>query len=663
MEKGTVVEFFVDRKITCGVCLEDKGKKLLLLTEGNREISLSQGRIHLISPTRLNPSSSRDHLVTSLKQIAAKRETLKSQVIPQDLWELLQGEEETYDCRTLAEFCFEGEITPDHEAAVFRALYDDRVYFKLKGTTFVPNPPEVVEQILVNIRRAEEREHELAEGSAWIRAVWERAPQEIPLDMEPYIALLKELAIYGTESPRYMKGKELLARAELPPTENTAFQLLVKLGLWDEDENLSLHRSRLNVDFPPEVIHAAVEASQRLHIEDPHLPHCDLTSFSLLSIDSATTQDIDDALSITLEGAEFVVGIHIADASHFVRRDDLLDQEARQRGTSIYLPDQKIPMLPPILSEGVCSLLAGQERLAMSVMARITLEGDIKTSEIFPSRIRVSRRLTYQEVDAQLETDPELSLLFRLSQLLRQKRVEAGALLLPIPQLEISVDAAKNIIVEKIERETPSQIIVSELMILANWLAAHFCQLHHTPALYRSQNVPTGEFIVSEQYDPLLHYRQRRQMSRAEVGVEPHPHKGLGLELYTNFTSPLRRYIDLIIHRQIKAILGCKEGIYSEEELKEILFTLDPVLARANMLEQERKKYWLYRYLERTVGNIYTAIVLECFPNRYHILLPDFLLETDLAPIGGKPVAPGDTITVKIESVNARLGILKVVAC
>ncbi|RMF86050.1 MAG: RNB domain-containing ribonuclease, partial [Nitrospinota bacterium] len=508
MEKGTVVEFFSEKRITCGVCLEEKGKKLHLLTEGNREVSLSPSRLNPVSPSRLSPSASRDQLVAELKRIAATREALKEAVQPEELWELLQQEEESYDCRTLAGFCFEGEITPDHESAVFRALHADRIYFKRKGDRFVPNPPAVVEQMLLALQRDQEREQELTAGAAWIREVWAGERQDIPPDLEPLVALLQEVAIYGEESSRYSKAKALLSRAGLPPTAATAFQLLIKLGLWDEDENLLLHRYRLQEAFPAPVLEAAAEASRRLS-EEGEIPRRDLRSLSLLTIDSATTRDIDDALSIEKAGEDFVVGVHIADVSHFVLPDDPVDQEARERATSLYLPDQKIPMLPPLLSEEVCSLTAGQERLAMSLLVRITPEGEVATYEIVPSRICVQRQLTYQEVDARLEEDPELALLLELSQLLRQKRVESGALLLPIPQLEISVDEEKNIFLEKIERETPSQIIVSELMILANWLAAHFCHLHHAPAIYRGQNAPSGDFTVSETYDPVLHYRQR----------------------------------------------------------------------------------------------------------------------------------------------------------
>ncbi|RMF83533.1 MAG: RNB domain-containing ribonuclease, partial [Nitrospinota bacterium] len=175
------------------------------------------------------------------------------------------------------------------------------------------------------------------------------------------------------------------------------------------------------------------------------------------------------------------------------------------------------------------------------------------------------------------------------------------------------------------------------------------------------QNAPSGDCTVSETYDPVLHYRQRRQMSRAEVSTSPQPHKGLGLDLYTNFTSPIRRYIDLLMHRQIKSILHHQAPYYSEEALKEILLTLEPTITQAQILEQDRKRYWLYRYLEREVGKPQTAVVLEAFPNRYRLLLPDYLIETDI-PLTGTSLAPGDTLTVVIESVHARLGILKVVA-
>jgi exoribonuclease II len=659
--RGAVVEFFIDKKLTLGVCLEAKGERFLVLTEADREINLPESRFLHIAPHGLNVQKGRDLLIQSLQDIAKRREELRARIDLSDVWELVWAEPEAYDCTFLAGLVFGEEVTPDHTAAMYRACWDDTIHFSRKGNTFAPNPPETVEQLLHQKIRKAEREREVTAAAVFVKAVWEGyTPTSTELaPQETWIELLKEYALHDTEAPRVRLARDLLHRAEITAAD-APFRLLVRLGIWDEDENLLLLRLGVPTIFRSEVLqeaHAAREviARQAANVDRRR----DLTALHALSIDSELTHDIDDALSCEVADGLITLGIHIADPASVIRPDMLLDREACERATSIYFPEGKIPMLPPLLSEEALSLVAGEVRPAMSVLVSLTPEGEIVDYQITPSLIRVAERLTYDDADARIGQELRLTQGFELAQRLRQSRFDSGAIALPIPQVELFVDRDKHITVRMIDREAPSQILVSEFMILANLLVGQFCAQRQIPIVYRGQAAPRETFPTSLTYDPVLHYRQQRAMNPARIGLEPTRHSSLGVDVYTTFTSPLRRYVDLLSHRQLHAYVEHGEPLYNEAQLKTIVTEVEAALSRAGTIEHDRRRYWLLRYLGQRLGEVFAGIVLDRFPRNYLVLLPEVMQEIDL-PVGGKELAPGDHVKVRIETVQPRTGTLKI---
>jgi exoribonuclease-2 len=148
-------------------------------------------------------------------------------------------------------------------------------------------------------------------------------------------------------------------------------------------------------------------------------------------------------------------------------------------------------------------------------------------------------------------------------------------------------------------------------------------------------------------------------MNPARIGLEPIRHSSLGVDVYTTFTSPLRRYVDLLSHRQLHAYLERGEPLYNEEQLRSILAEVEAALSRAGMVEHERRRYWLLRYLGQRQGKVFSGVVLDRFPRNYLVILPDVMQEVDV-PVGGKEFAPGDQLEVRIETVQPRAGTLKV---
>jgi exoribonuclease-2 len=661
MQPGIIVTFFDKDKLTCGICLACKGNKLHLLSEQNRQLNLNLNRVIHQSGKPLNLNLSNDELLNHLKKTIHAAEQLIEDIDTEELWNLLHDEGEQFELPALAELVFGTHPSSEQLEATLRALLADKVHFKFKSGVFAVHPPEKVEQILTKLDRDAQREKELEEGSTWIRKVWDGVSVEDPPGKDLHLKLLRELAVFGSEAPEYQKGKQLLKRAQINHTD-APFQLLVKLGEMAEDENLLLPRYGIPTEWTPEAEREAEDINctfspQALSAMDTHR---DMTGLEVFTIDSETTKDIDDAVSLEISGSTYRVGIHIADVANYLVSESHLDMDASERMTSIYLPEGKIPMLPPLLSEGVFSLTEGQPRVAISVMVDFDSSHEVQTFSIIPSVIKVGRRYTYTQSDDLIKCDRNLSLLFEIASNLRKRRLKEGALILPIPEVIVKVDGSGTIQVSRRERETPSEVIISELMILTNWLCAGFLNNKGVPLIYRVQPEPKELLEGAGGDDLFINYRQRRLLSRMVLSTTPGNHNSLGLTPYSTFTSPIRRYLDLIVQRQLRSALLDHEKSYSEEDLKSVIVDTEMNQSRINLLQDQRQKYWLLKYLQDKVGETLTALVVRKMVNRTELLLSDYLFETSIPSSSADSLTPGTTITVKLEQALPRSGVIRV---
>ena len=657
---GATVEFFESKKLLCAVCMEVKNSRVLVLTEQDRQTNVAIKRILNVDDTPLDLTQSRVQLVAALQEAAARRQNLMARVSVEELWDLLQGEEEGFDCQHLAEICFSEEIAADHASAVFRALFTDGLHFKYKGGRFYAHSSKKLEQIRLQHERLAQKERELAEGSIWIGAVWRGEPTREPENRDRYVQLLKDFCLLGPEAPNYQQTKKILAMAQVPIPQGT-FRLLVRLGVWEEDENLHLHRFGIQERFPIEVVDAAAhiaDAARTAGESRVKTTREDLTSLSVLTIDGSRTRDYDDALSIRPIPDGVEVGIHIADAAEVVAPNSSIDEEALERITSLYLPDARIPMLPPKLSEQMCSLRQGDTRLALSLLVRFDEADRVNDCRFVQSRIRVRRQLTYNEANELVASDEDLGMLYKLCKQLLKQRISDGALPLPLPELRVWVNN-DDIVINRVDRETPAQQIVSEFMILANGLAAKALAASEVPAIYRSQQEPQRILIDEDSDDLYLNYVQRRYLSRAELGTVPKPHSGLGMSAYTNWTSPIRRYLDLVVQRQLKRMVEGETPVYTQQDLESIISKATLAQSRAMQIKREWTRYWVLKYFEKERVEQLDALVLGQGRRTYHLLLPEYLLEASMPLEEGRGLNPGDHFRVEIVRVNAREEVLK----
>jgi exoribonuclease-2 len=549
-------------------------------------------------------------------------------------------------------------VTADHQAAVIHAFFENRIYFKFNNDSFFPNSPEQVEKIIAQRDEELRRNHLIEEGGDWLKKALEDPSPERTDDVRDFIRILCSYYIFEKESKHAAIGKAMLARAGVDLGDKV-FDLMVRLGVWDPHENIELHRHEIDPSFPASVSKQATELAALSETISEDARRKDLTMLPLMTIDGQSTRDFDDALSIQKEGDAYLVGVHIIDVGHYIKKGSALDQGALGRGSSIYMPDNKIPMLPTSLSEDLCSLKAGEVRPAISIMIRLNRFYELIGHEIIASTIRVKDRLSYNDANKMVETNEDIRRLYEIGQTFRQKRLSAGAVQINLPEINVWLDESGEILIHKIDRESPGRMLVSEMMIMANALMAKFLAEHNAPAAFRSQPDPKARLYKGEEGTLFQHCMQRRHLCRAVLGHKPEHHAGLGLEAYVTATSPIRRYFDLATQRQIRGILGF-ESLYSAEEINHMFQVLEYPMSCVGRLQYMRRRYWILKYLEAKTGTREEALVLEKRRDNYTVLLKEYMLECRLPQSSGTNLKPQDVIRVVIQHVNARKDLISV---
>jgi exoribonuclease II len=659
MGSGKVVEYIDQQKILCAVVLEVKNQRLKLLTENNREVNLSANRLSHKCKIQIDLSSGRNRMVRSLKEIAGRRKELINCVDIKALWEVLNTEQEWIDLATMTEFCFPDNPSCDHESAVIRAFFKDRLYFKFNPESFFPNSEEQVTRIADREKEDARKKQIITEGAVWIKNVLNdnfSLSKPFSEKKAEFIDILKSAYLFEKESKHYELGKAMLAKAGINDF-GMVFQILEKIDVFDKDENIDLYKYNISRTFPNRVIKEASNLVDRINASPENAfsdtKRIDLTKLSLMTIDGQATVDFDDALSIEDVGNHYRLGIHIVDVGHFIPKGSVIDDEAFERGSSIYMPDRKISMLPPHLAENLCSLKAGELRPAISTMIKLTPAADIIDYEILPSLVKVKHQLSYYDVNLLAEEDKAIVILRNIAAKYRESRLSSGAIHISLPDINVWIDENDLITVNKINRESPGRMMVSELMIMGNWLAARFLADHNIPAIFRTQPDPRERLYKGEEGTLFQNYMQRRYLSRFILNTGPKRHSGLGLDCYVTATSPIRKYFDLVTQRQLRSAFGMEKA-YTHEEIDKIIMSLEHLMSNVSRIQQHRNRYWLLKYLEKRIGQKEEAIVLYKRRDRCQILLPEYMIECDLSLPGSIDLKPEDLIQVTLQHVNAR---------
>ncbi|WP_397546545.1 RNB domain-containing ribonuclease [Rhodothermus marinus] len=655
MKPGTLVEYLEDDRPQFALVLESRDGSVQALTPTGRRIRLPVRRIAI----RHERTATAEALAEVVRTLEAQIDALQAEIDLALLWETAREEGEAFDLEALARLYF-GEAGALEQAALLRALLADTLYFARRGLTFSPRTPEQVEALQTAERRRREREAERRALREQLEQLLDAEADDLP---EAPAALLDALEAYLRQKQRAEATEVLaeVARDRGMTTREAALEILLRAGRLDASVDTFALLAGIEPTFPPEVL-AAAEA---LVPFEPTGDRTDFTHLPAFHIDDASTREIDDAFTVEpLPEGGWRIGVHLADVPHFVAPEDVLDQEARRRGLTRYLPTGSIPMLPERLSHDLASLRPDAIRPTLSVVVTVDASEQIRDVQLVRGQIRVAHGFTYETADAVLsgETPHELAealqVLARLSQTLTEARLARGALLIRRPELKVQVDG-DTITLKVIDPDTPARRMVSEWMILANAEAARWAAENELPMIYRVQDPPDDPELQGRKldYDPVLLASRLRGLRRTHFSTHPQPHAGLGLEAYVQITSPIRRYADLALQRQIVAALADAPLPYDTTRLFEVLATAEAAEREARALEQQATRYWALVWLERHAEQTFEAIVVARRPAGYLVELQPYGLRGLLATADA--LTPGDRVAVRPEAIDPRRGRLR----
>ena len=673
MDKGTLVEFRLQGDRRLGVVERPDGKtRWLMIDDRGQSHSLAPRQISYEVPQKTCKSFS--EIPSFLKEVQPYLDPSSLEVA----WELLVEEGNAVTSAEMALLLFSEQSPPQCYAAYY-LLSEDKLYFKQKGEGYEPRTATQVaerkHQMEVEVLRQKTQQEFLMRVSQALKGEtieWDRQDRQRLEALERYAVLVADAVRAGL-------NQDSLARAYPPPTPvletmtllgrpgtpQTAFQLLVDLGLWSPHENLFLRRSQIPIQFPTKVLEVA-----QLRLDsppvDPDSDRLDLIHLKVYTIDDESTSEIDDGLSWELlaDGRQRL-WIHIADPTRWLMAEDELDLEARRRGTTVYLPTGMIPMFPSVLATGPMSLVQGRVCCALSFSVVLDEAGAVEDYSIHTSLIKPTYRLTYEDVDEMLElgvqAEPEIAAIATLAQRRQEWRQSQGAISIHMPESMIKVQN-DEITIEVLD-DSPARQLVAEMMILAGEVAGRYGQAHNIALPFRGQpqpELPSEEELLRLPAGPARACAMRRCMPRSEMSITPARHAGLGLNTYTQATSPIRRYSDLLTHFQLKAHLRGEALPFSAEQLKEVMLSVTSATQEVTLVERQTNRYWGLEYLRRHAQIVWQALVLMWLREDSRlglILIEDLGLQLPM-PFK-RAVGLGEQMLVRVAYVDPRQDVLQ----
>ena len=614
-------------------------------------------------------------------------EDIASDVDIAGLWEVVSDEQAALSFDDLAELYWGADATPVQQVALLLCLDRDSLYFEDGKTGYTPRTPSAVEETLARRKR---QARQAAEAEALVASLESgELPGMLTSHQQMLIDSIRDYTAFGDDYTRSALVKSLLNKMKRKSgnLQRLAFNVLVSCGEFSPDEPIELTREEITEFFSDEALAAAEAVSDADLLNDSN--RIDLSSLPTVTIDDADTQDRDDALSLERldssnvpsppggrsgwgQAQEYRLGIHITDAGALIPQDSVLDEVANLRIASLYIPDRKIPMLPTAVSHDKGSLEAGKRRAALSLLADINADGEILNYEVKPSIITSDAALSYDEANAAIATGDHsyhelLASLYTLTEALKRKREAAGAVGIDRAELLIKIVSSDDVEVKVVQRNSPAREMVAECMVLCNSLLASFCAERDIPASYRSQtapdltdlgaDLPPGVDIGDD--GPLRQHLMLRRFAPAQSGTTAAPHGGLGVPAYIQATSPLRRYPDMVMQRQITHYLSTGEPLYGAEDITSVAGRADVQLRAMGKLEDERRRYWLLKFFKLRMeqapddkeASPFKAIVLENQPRRSAMLeLVDYPFRVRARLPDAIP--PGATVILRLHSVD-----------
>ena len=614
MEKGQLVELRLQGERRLAVIDRPEGKKDWIAID-------ERGHPHKVRPQQIEYEIAGgpykfSEIPNFLKEVHHDLDESSLEIA----WEILVEEEGGITPDDLSQLLF-SQKTPLHCYIAHHLLAEDKLYFKRKGELYEPRPRQQVEEIKHQLEVERQKQQEKEEFTLRLKRAQDKEQVQWTESERNRLEAL-ERYVLQPEQQINRTVQELLTLTGKAQTAEAAYELIVELGWWSPRENLFLRRSSYPNHFPSKVLEVA-QSYLLLPPPDSETDRLNLTSLKVYTIDDESTQEIDDGLSIEyLDDGQVKIWVHIADPTRLVFPGDELDLEARKRSTSLYLPTGMVPMFPPDLATGPMSLIQGKHCAALSYAVILDEVGAVKEYSIHPSVIKPTYRLTYDDVDEMLhlniEAEEEISTLAQLAKLRHLWRKSQGSINISMPEAVIKVSEDDEIKINILETSVARQL-VAEMMILTGEVTGKYCQKHQLAVPFRGQpqpDLPPEEELLILPAGPVRSCALRRCMPRSEMSINPTRHASLGLETYTQATSPIRRYTDLLVHFQVKAHLRDLPPPFSSEEMQSLIFSVTAAAQEAVAVERQTNRYWSLEYLRRHTDEVWQVLVFKMVARR-----------------------------------------------
>lgn len=619
---GCIVESMQGNKPVQYLVLESQGDSVRLLNAARRESKVPVSRLLPWFGPVYPGERSRQDMADLLEQHKSAREALAASINMQEIWELAQGEVERAPALWFAELLW-GDPDSDQVAAMGHAALACKSHFKFSPPNFEIYDAERVALKLEEQEAVRKREEITATGAEFFRTLWDihcrrkSGLHEREIPEADLAARLKEIILQRLADPEAHDSDgtwKLLTKA-LPEEPHLALHLAVAWGLVPEHHNFWLDRA--GYDASPDwaapfagdmaAIRSCLEGSANGRI--PSEPE-----FPLVSIDAATTKDVDDAISVKRHAdGSFSATLAFSCPALCWSFGSALDKAVLRRATSLYLPEGDLHMLPEEVGIGLFSLSAGKPHPALLLDVQLDAQGVLLQLVPRLAWTHVTANLTFEACQTLLEPLPDitpspealeaarpfsamLADAHALAKLLQQKRMDAGAVVTdrPDPRLELAQDGTGRLRVS-LECSPPctaSQLVVSELMILANSALASWALEQGIPLLFRTQDVALPKEFSGVWTKPEEIARVVKHLPAAGLEAEPRPHAGLGVPVYASLTSPLRRYADLVNEAQIVHYLTQGKARLTQDEMAALLPYVTAGLDQAGQVQRFRPRYW-----------------------------------------------------------------------
>lgn len=636
------------REPALGVVLSAHPDKLSVFSEDGKRYTVELKKVVLLTgitvPETLTDSEKKLEMRKWRRELEAKKDSVDLET----LWQCVVEEQETVSFEEILDL-YSGteQVSLEQRFLLFWAVDKNTVYLARGEDGYLVRSRDDVSRTLRTIKLREEREEKAQAAVTWVRSVLSgEAPAAVDESHGEFLELIERYVIDLDGYERAKEAKDFLYEAGLKEVES-AVEFLIKTGFWKKDDDPESKKIAFHFKHSQRALE---EVEAALNVQGDFEGLTDRTDLEVFSIDSETTQDIDDAISFETHGDRITLGVHISNVAHVVSRGCFLDQGALERAETVYFPEERVDMFPRELVSRKLSLTAGDPRPALSLFATFKTEDFTLIDYRFEvTVIRVSKNLTYAEATEIFHHEQWGKSLVALADSLRSGRVNKGAFIVQLPELKIRVGDQGEISVAKDYMDSTAHKVVSECMILMNRLSGDFFSRNEVPALFRSQTQEIDpEARELDPGDLLFPVKVIKHLKPSFVNSTPEVHRSLGVACYVQMTSPIRRYMDLVMQRQLISWLEEQKICYSENELEDTNTRVSLATREIKNAQRSRHRYWLIRYLlEKDIKGA-TGYVSSRGYNGFNVYIPEFLVELALSNAGGRVFDIGSELSLSI---------------